>query len=230
MEKDQRYRALVVKRKTCNCCAPRLTNASTIQGGSFDCDEIGAYSRWQANLDAELMVVGQDFADDDGFCGNRGRPGKAVKTNRSLIRLIAEAGIAIEMPQDASSGGLFFTNAVLCMKKGGMRAPIPASCFRECGTRFLRPTIELVAPKLVVALGARATAAINRTFHLLPPAVLPDADAVAQPRRLNASTWFMAVYHPAASRPHDAQRADWREVGRVLASLRSRLTEHDSVT
>lgn len=167
------------------------------------------------------MVVGQDFSDEDGFCENRGWPGKAVKTNRLLVRLIAEAGIAIEMPHDASRGRLFFTNAVLCMKQGGMRAPVPASCFRECGRRFLRPTVRLVSPKLVVALGSRATAAINRIFRLRPLAVLPGADAVPQPIRIDELTWFMPVYHPAASRPHDAQRADWREVGRVLAWLTS---------
>jgi uracil-DNA glycosylase len=146
-----------------------------------------------------------------------------VATNLILVDLIAEAGITIKPPDGRTADDrLFFTNAVLCMKKeGGMRGSIPASCFRECGRAFLRPTIEIVSPAVVVTLGSGATNAVNRAFKLSPPAKLPAAGEVAQSTRVNAMTWLMPLYHPRASRLRDAQRADWCEVGKLLALLKA---------
>ena len=186
MNKAERYRVLVDQRKRCAGC-PTLTNASAIDGGSHDGDAIGAYSRWQGNLDAELMVVGQDFADVDGFRKHRGWAGERVQTNLTLVNLIAHAGVTIAPPRyGVSDDRLFFTNAVLCMKSGGMQAAIPASCFRQCGSLFLRPLVELVSPRVVVTLGERAMRAVCGAFEVQPHGSL--ADVVAQPVPLVAAT------------------------------------------
>ena len=64
--KRARYGALVGARKTCRACADPA-NPSVCEGGAFDCEAIGAWSRWQGNADAQVMVVGQDWGDVD--CG-----------------------------------------------------------------------------------------------------------------------------------------------------------------
>lgn len=221
MDKADRYLKLVERRKACACC-PCLANASTIDGGRLDSDEIGPYSRWQGNLDADLMVVAQDFADGEGFREHRGWPGERVQTNLALVELVAEAGIAIEPPRyGVADDHLFFTNAVLCMKQGGMQARIPESCFAECGRRFLRPAIELVSPKVVVTLGSKAMRAVCRAYELDPPGQF--ADAVAEPIPLTAATTLMPLFHPSRTvlntlRSLDAQRGDWRRVGLALAA------------
>jgi uracil-DNA glycosylase len=218
MDKQQKYRDLVVKRQGCDLCLPHLTNASTIEQGRLDCNEIGAYTQWQGNLNAELMIVGQDFADRQGFIDHRGCPGAAVQTNMRLTRWLRQAGIKIDLPSGNNpSASLFFTNAVLCMKDGGMRGPIPAPCVRACGQAFLRPTVELVSPRLVVTLGREATSSMNEAFNVNPPATLPATGLLPHPTRMFGRTWLMPTYHPMASRK--APKADWREVVRVLASL-----------
>src|SRR5579863_6887163 len=134
MSKAARYAELVVQRKACRFCSGHLTNASVIDGGSLDCEEIGAYSQWQGNLNSELMVVGQDFADVDGFRKCGGWPGERVETNENLRKMMVEAGITIQSPRvGISDDALFFTNAILCMKRGGMQGKIPRRCARECG-------------------------------------------------------------------------------------------------
>jgi len=56
------YRVLVEERKTCRVCEG-LINPSDCAGGVYDSEHIGPWSRWQGNLDSELMVVGQDWGD-----------------------------------------------------------------------------------------------------------------------------------------------------------------------
>lgn len=168
VDKRVRYHQLVEQRKHCARC-PSLTNASAIDGGRMDSDRIGPFSRWQGNLDATLMVVAQDFADIEGFRKHGGWPGERVRTNTTLAAVLTRAGIPINPPRFGTADDrLFFTNTVLCMKRGGMRAPIPESCATECGRRFLRPTIELVAPRVVATLGGRAMRAVCRAFDVVP--------------------------------------------------------------
>lgn len=214
MDKRDRYRRLVEQRKRCMCC-PMLTNASAIDGGCMDSDRIGPFSRWQGNLDATLMVVAQDFADVEGFRRHHGWPGERVRTNTTLTALMTRAGIPINPPQlGTTEDRLFFTNAVLCMKRGGMRAPLPECCAAECGRLFLRPTIELVAPRVVVTLGGRAMRAVCLAFDLASPASLSAGVAATIP--LMNPTVLMPLYHPAASRPREAQQRDWDRVRTAL--------------
>lgn len=224
MDRHERYQELVQQRKACACC-PGLANASHIDGGELDSQEIGPYSRWQGKLDPDLLVVAQDFADIEGFRRYKGWPGATVPTNLTLVDLLKEAGITIQPPRlNVPDDQLFFTNAVLCMKTGGMGATIPRSCFDECGQRFLRPTIELVSPKVVVSLGAGAMKAVFRAYGLGSCGSL--ASVVGQPILLPGGPLLMPLYHPGRRvlntyRSLDEQKRDWRQVGRILSQRRA---------
>src|SRR5438270_10011830 len=110
MDREDRYRELVAQRKTCDLCSHNLANPSRIEGGRFDCDELGAFSRWQGNLSAELMVIGQDFADEERFCAVEGWPDERAATNLFLVELLAEAGVTIRPPRKGTSDDrVFFT-------------------------------------------------------------------------------------------------------------------------
>jgi|SRR6516162_7134389 len=57
-----RYEELVAQRKACRACAScGLINPSVHLKGAYDADEIGPFTRWCGDLDAELMVIGQDW-------------------------------------------------------------------------------------------------------------------------------------------------------------------------
>lgn len=58
------YQALVEDRKMCNACTgliPKMINPSSIESGKYDTDQIGPWTQWQGDLNAELMIVGQDW-------------------------------------------------------------------------------------------------------------------------------------------------------------------------
>jgi DNA polymerase len=220
--KQLAYARLVAERQGCAAC-PELANPSGIAGGTLDSDRIGPYSRWQGNLDAEVLVVAQDFADVTTFQAVSGWPGPNVKTNTALVALAAAAGIAIAPPKpDCPDDRLFFTNAVLCLKQGNMQASIPRRCFRECGKRFLRPTIALVAPRAVVTLGLAALDATLASFDL--PAFRGSLVSLIEAGRsfpLSKGSVLFPMCHPSptvlnAVRSLDQQRADWARLGRWL--------------
>jgi uracil-DNA glycosylase len=85
-----------------------------------------------------------------------------------LRRLLGSIGIEIAAPAatDAGGGIVFLTNAVLCLKDGGMHAKIRPEWFTNCGARFLGPTIDLIAPKVVISLGEWAYRATTSAYRL----------------------------------------------------------------
>ena len=182
MNKRAEYLELVDKRKVCQAvCRLALKNASRVKRGCWDCEEIGAYSQWQGNLNAKLMVVGQDFAGVKGFSKNMGWPGNSVLTNLMLVDFLKLAGISIRPPLFGKADDrIFFTNGVLCLKKGAMRGSIPDKYFRKCGKAFLRKTIEIVRPKVVVTLGTKALLAVNTAFNPEQEGRLPGRGGIPQ--------------------------------------------------
>lgn len=149
------YTALVQARKACRACTA-LVNPAACDGGVYDSDQIGPWSLWQGNLNADLVIVGQDWGDTRYFLTNRGREAARNPTNETLAKLLRSIGIEVVAPGAGTSGGgpCFFTNAVLCLKQGGLQAKVDLEWFVNCGSRFLRQTIDLIAPKAVVWIGS----------------------------------------------------------------------------
>lgn len=217
------YRQLVQARKACRVCVG-LTNPSICEGGCFDGDEIGSWSGWQGNLDAEVMVVGQDWGDVRWFVAERGQSTNTSRTNTTLVQLLGEAGIRIGLPRETSGRGTaFFTNAILCLKDGGAQAAVRATWFQNCGVKFLRPLIELVRPRVVVGLGERAYRGILRAYDLRAGR-FSDEVRRKRPVELSAGTFAFAVYHCGArtqniNRSLDVQLRDWRRIGAFLGHV-----------
>lgn len=223
--KARAYAELVAERKACRAC-PELENPAVTSAGRHDSDRIGPYSRWQGNLDAELVVVAQDFADTKTFEAVQGWPGEKVSTNLALVELAAAAGLSVSPPKrGVSDDQLFFTNAVLCLKRGKMQARIPEQCFRTCGRLFLRRTIELVAPRAVAALGAGALDSVLAAFG--KPRRRGSLIALIEAGQTFDVAGGVRVFplcHPSptvrnTTRSFTRQKADWACLGRWLQDV-----------
>jgi len=79
--KGAQYRALVQKRKQCRLC-DGVINCSRFPQ---DSDEIGPWSLWHSDLNAEIMVVGQDWGTVLYFEKWDGRDEPINETNAELI-------------------------------------------------------------------------------------------------------------------------------------------------
>ena len=218
---NHEYAELVARRKACRACAG-LTNPSAVDDGAFDSDQIGPWSRWQGNLSADLMLVGQDWGDTRYFRRFRGLDDDKNPTNRTLMKLLQSIGMVIGPPSSAGSNDLvFFTNAVLCLKEGGLQGPVRAA-WSQNSAPFLRRQVEIIAPRVVVTLGEHALQAVRRAFQL-PPRSLAGSVADAEGEILVGNTRLLAVYHCGARvlnthRKLDAQLQDWARIGNALRS------------
>ncbi len=219
MRKQERYNALVRERKSCRLCQG-LTNPSGVEGGVWDSGQIGPWSQWQGNLNAALLLVGQDWGDTRYFLRYRGLEGPGNPTNNTLIKLLGSIGISIGQPSSGEGQNrAFFTNAILCLKEGGLQGTVQRDWFCNCAP-YLRQQIDLVGPRVVVGLGRMAFNGVLQAYRLEPHSfriAVRDPDGLRLP---NGSLLF-AVYHCGARilnthRPFQDQLRDWQRIRAVL--------------
>lgn len=225
--KRSQYKALCLERKNCRKC-PWLSNPAEVDGGKYDADEIGPWTLWQGNLDAKVFLCGQDWGDVATFVRHAGVDPPKSYTNNRLCALFGELGIELGQPNkcDHRSQPAFFTNAILCLRReGGLQDSLPPASFRNC-EGFLRRTIELVAPRLVVALGQAAHRSTLRAFGLRMPDRHKDAVEMLEPTPLpGLDTQIFAVYHCSLQtsnrRTRDLQQQlrDWSRMRPYLGDI-----------
>ncbi|HEY1802240.1 MAG TPA: uracil-DNA glycosylase family protein [Terriglobales bacterium] len=218
-DKQLQYSQLVKNRKVCCLCAPDLVNPNECEEGVFDqAEHIGAWSRWQGNLDASLMIIGQDWGGADFYVKYEGLGNDENSTNRSIRDLLKSIDISIELPQVGAMGSLFFTNSILCLRRSGLTGPTKSSWFKNCSKKFLLPQIELVASNVIATLGYKAYCSVMYAFGL--PAKPKMENAVLETIRLQNGSLLVPLYHPGrlgrVSRTFEDQKLDWQRVRSAL--------------
>ena len=219
--KNTVYAALVKSRKSCHLCTD-LKNPSEYNDGIFDSNQIGPWSKWQGNLNAKLMVIGQDWGDTNYYHEHQGSDSDDNPSNKTLQELLYSIGIKIPPPSsvDNEKNILFLTNAILCLKKGGMGGKVKQAWFDACGKQYLKPLIEIVHPKVIVSLGTYAYRSICK-LYALPEMRFRDAVDKQAGFSLSNGMLFFAMYHCSRQvlnthRSLDQQKADWERVIQVL--------------
>jgi len=225
MNKQRAYRQLVQKRQKCRLCQ-ELTNPSSIDSGRYELGHIGPWTTWQGNLDAKLMVIGQDwgvkriFVETKGlepFSGNY-KIYRKNNTNETLRKLLTSVDIDIELPEGkVTTGVIFLTNAILCFKPGeDLQSKVKLEWYYNCGPQFLKPLIDIVEPRVVVTLGEYAFKTLKHTYNLFTPKF---NDAVTQYTGISLSkdSIYLPMYHPSprilnTHRPMHMQLKDWQRV------------------
>jgi DNA polymerase len=173
------------------------------------------------------MVVGQDWGDVAYFETHRGWEKAGNPTNNTLVRLLGSIGLEVPAPGPVPPAvpTVFFTNAVLCLKTGGLQGSVRSRWFSNCRP-YLRRQIEIVRPSIVVGLGRLAFDSILAAFGLSPPVFRAAVgDRAGTP--LPGGSRVFAVYHCGSRvrnthRPLDAQLEDWRRIGEALRALQKR--------
>lgn len=216
--KENEYRELVHKRKSCRQCVG-LRNPSEF--GQLDSDEMGPWSVWQGSLDAQVIVIGQDWGDQDTFQRQEGKCSDSGATNKNLKALLESIGLPINGPGGEQNPALFFTNSILCLKSEGLGARTLPRWYHNCNRDFLKPLAELIQPQVVITLGGAPYRALLQSYDLKRS--LPFREAVEQqePFLLPNNIHFYPVYHCGQRvtntiRPLHEQYRDW---GRIRKSL-----------
>ena len=219
--KDIAYRILVQSRKICHLCKG-LTNPADYDNGIFDSDQIGPWSRWQGTLNTQLMIIGQDWGDTGYFQRYGGHDRDNNPSNKTIRELLASIEIPIPPPSanEVSLSSIFLTNAILCLKEGGLGGKVKQEWFNNCGRHYLKPQIEIISPKVVVSLGKYAYEIICQLYNL-PKTSFRDAVDRKEGIPLSNGVVFLPVYHcsPRVLHTHRGlaeQKSDWKRIKWVL--------------
>lgn len=220
MDKSVAYLAMVAARRDCHLC-DGLENPSALEGGKFDSPHIGPWTAWLGDLNAPIMVVGQEWGDRHAFVTQGGRDSDQSPTNIMLRELLRSIGVEVPNVGELSPNrGVYLTNAALCMKGEGCQGPVNPMWFRQCGTAFLRPQVELVRPRVVITLGQQAHSGLLTAYGLaFPPRY---RDSVEGPGVfLPSGVRVFAVYHCGrrilnTHRSREEQFRDWQRIREAL--------------
>ena len=153
-----------------------LKRISDYHDSGYECDHVSPYTKTAGNVDAEIMVVLQDWASHDALKGPFSNDSATLghtphlRTNRNLTRLLHKTfGLSLSE--------VYGTNVFPFVKPGGMSAAIPQRDLVATAKRFTLPEIQIVNPRLVICLGLATFNALRQASELSPVSSLASAIA-----------------------------------------------------
>lgn len=134
---------------------PGYNNVGDYHDGAYESEWVSPYTKSACNVDAELMILLQDWASDDRMQGPIHEHKRdfgyspELSTNKNLFRLLKNHfGLELE--------DTFATNVMPFVKLGKMNASIPRRDMVRAAKEFAIPQIEIVGPTTAVCLGLPA--------------------------------------------------------------------------
>jgi restriction system protein len=210
MDKQDLLLALAQKRKKTSW--PGYGQIGDYHDGAYECDFVSPYTKSAGNIDAEIVVLLQDWSSDESLRGSLSsdcmRYGltPTLPTNKRLVELLRHHfGVELE--------GVYATNLFPFIKKGGMSSSIPMGDLIRAAKEFALPQIRIVRPKLVICLGLNTFNAIRIACGHAP--ARPMDEAIASPFAFDEShVWCQA--HTGArgqnNRGRERVAEDWRRM------------------
>lgn len=221
MNKKQQYHDLVKKRKDFEF-DNGLNNPSKT---SFDTNEIEPWAQWQNDLDAEILVIGQEFSDLATYIKCKGKVERfdhkyEYPSNKNLQALLTIIRKDPGHPNKPNKGQkLFFTNCVMGLKGGKMSSNFKTKWINQSRENFLQPLIELIDPKIIICLGGMATKAVARIYGFKSESMKNYVN-ISPIRKENKL--IFPVYHTGGlgirNRSIEQQIQDWEKIKRHLGA------------
>lgn len=249
MDKQTAYRDLVKEVAACTACDPYVVQKKdeTIRlEHDLHRRHINLWSEWQCSLDADILLIGQDFGHlaalekDARACEERvdhytkdNYELHKAQTDQNLRKLFGEA-LKIEIDEWPRNDRLFFTNSIQCYRTGNNNAPCNKKWFKLCNEKHISRLIDIIHPKVVIVMGRVVLEGILHCgtatkddrplgkdyFARKLNSVLDDGDF-----RLNLNSGFVATICPVShtsppamniNRKYEKQLGDWKKIADLL--------------
>ena len=172
MNKREALEALARKRQEAGWAGYK--NLADYHDGTYECLHVSPYTKSAGNVDAEIMVMLQDWTSHDFISGPVDLRmlqlgySEGLATNRNLIRLLREHF-------NVSLGEIFATNLFPFVKPGDMGQRIPRRDLVRAAKEFALPQVRIVQPKLVICLGLQTYNGLREACGQARIARLPEA-------------------------------------------------------
>ena len=158
-------------------------------------------------VDAGIIIVGLGPGRQEDL---QGRPFVGA-AGRFLDQLLAEAGL--------SRSGIYITNIIKCFLPENRATE---DQIKSC-TPYLDQQIEVIQPRLIIALGNVAACYLLEKFGLRCEPMERVHGRVYEVSSLTLSLRIVPMYHPASALRNPGLRGrlieDWRELGRIIRDL-----------
>jgi uracil-DNA glycosylase family 4 len=193
-ERQSRFARLTAEAANCTCC-PEM------------CGRAAVLSQLNGPLDARVMFIGE--APGRKGADRTRTPFSGDQSGQNFERFLASINL--------TRREIFITSAALCNPRkasGANRRPTAAEV-RNCSS-FLRRTIELINPRVIVTLGGAALEAL-RLLHDHNFSLRSDAATI----RRWGERLLVPLYHPSpqvliTSRKEAAQLRDYQVVAQAI--------------
>ena len=169
MDKATALSELVAKRRSESHNA--YHHLHSFDQGIWDCDHVVPWSKSACNLDAELMVIGQDWASEEFLrepkyntperISARSTAGQDeyLPTNRRL-KVLLQKHFGMSFAQT------YATDVSVFIKPGNMTGNVPMKDMLYCAETYALPQIRIVQPAMAVCLGAKTFNSLRRAMNL----------------------------------------------------------------
>jgi len=216
------YQQLVARRKKYDFKDEGLKNPFKIEDGKYDGEHLNPWADWWfADLDAKVLLIGQDFGNEDYFIENAksdGQKEKDNKTNLDLIKLFDEAGFDLQDPKTP----LYFTNCVLGIKTGEKMSGGVKDSWYSKTAQFIKELIYIIEPKVIIAMGRPAYLTVCKIYNKKKPTPITKA-VEDNPIILSDGKLLFAVLHCSEAskqgqyhRPFEVQKKDWGKIKKYI--------------
>jgi restriction system protein len=192
--------------------------------GAYECEYVSPWTKSGCNLDAKVMVVGQDWASEDAL----GRPNPVRAhlgynpqnpTNQNLDRRLRE-----HLGLDRAD--CYLTNMFPFVKPGKKKAKIPRKHMEYCAREFTLEEVRIVRPRLVLCLGLKTFKAFSVAAGQKKPRNMDEA--VNSPFEFEGSTVYCVAHVGSQGentrnrgRDRDQVAADWQRIASFLRNVPS---------
>jgi restriction system protein len=176
--------------------------------GFYECDYVSPYSKSANNINADIFIVLQDWSSDENMqdkCEKTKELGytPSVATNIKLNELLNNK-ISVNLKDT------YTTNLFPFIKMGGLSSNISIKDMRKAAKQFTIPMIDIIKPKIVIALGRKTYDAIYDNCY--------EKGQKYSDSFIYGNTKIFHQPHPAARITNFKKERKWNEMYEYLQS------------
>lgn len=191
--------------------------------GAYECKYVSPLTKSGCNLDAEVMVVLQDWASVKALVGDGGPDPVRARlgydpesyTNKNLDRRLCEHLCLVR-------DDCYLTNMFPFIKPGKKDAKIRERDMEHCAREYTLEEVRIVRPRLVLCLGLETSKAFWVAAGLKKPSNMDEA--VNSPFEFEDSTVYCVAHVGSQGeniRGRDQVAADWQRIASFLRNVPS---------
>ena len=191
--------------------------------GIFECDHVSPITKSGKNVNAEIMIVAQDWLSSDALSSDPPDRDSAelgykpsLPTNRNLDCLL-------DRHFGLHRAKCYLTNLFPFIKRGSMGAHIPSKDLLHCARMFTLREIEIVDPKLVICLGLATFRAIRSASGYSGSWSFKLPEAIITPFSIGKASAHCVAHtggRGTNNRGREQVEKDWEHLARILRTER----------